>query len=159
MADNLVTCKVCGRQFDPTKERNLYDQSDHSYTCTFCLSGTPASGLPARKPRGKTGTVLRIVFGLLFIMTGFNSMKDGDDIWISMLVVGAILLIWQFWPNIIGLIRGKKNREAARKQAEAVRQRQEEARLRELNRKRECPHCGATTSGPVCEYCGMSLED
>ncbi len=159
MADNLVTCKVCGRRFDPTKERNLYDQGDHSYTCTFCLSGSPASGLPARKPRGKTGTILRIVFGVMFILAAFGATDEGDSTWITCLVIGAALLIWQFWPSITDLIRGKKNREAARKQAEAVLQRQEEARLRELNRKRECPHCGATTSGPVCEYCGMSLED
>ncbi len=158
MTDTRVKCSVCGRLFDPTKERNLYDQGNHSYTCTFCLSGSPASGLPQRKPRSKTGTVLRLVFGIMFLLAAFGAIDDGDGTWVTCLVIGAALLLWQFWPKIADLIRGKRNRENARKQAEAVRLRAEEDLARELSRKWVCTHCGATTSGAACEYCGMPKD-
>ena len=159
MTDTRVRCSVCGREFDPTKERNLYDQGRHSYTCTFCLSGSAASGLPVRKPRSRTGTILRIVFGSLFVLAAFSAIDDGDSTWVTCLLIGAALFLWQFWPGIAGLFQKRRVQEANRRQAEVVRQREEEARARELSRKWECPHCGASTSGRACEYCGMPRED
>ncbi len=157
MAVNYVTCAGCGRSFDPAGERNLYDRATRSYTCSICLARSAVPAAPVKR-RGKVGTVLRIAFGVLFLITAFSSLSDGDSVWLTCLIIGAALLLWQFWPPIILLIRGKKARAAAQKQAEELRQRAEEERARELNRQWVCPHCGATTSGMVCEYCGMSRD-
>ena len=180
MAVNLVTCSKCGRVFDSVAEHCLLDRNTGDYTCSNCLSHNAAarsrstyspSAAASRqnvfipptartgKPRSKVGNVLRIVFGILFVLTAFSSIKDGDDVWLTCLVIGLGLLIWQFWPQLKALFLRKKTREAMLKQQEEFQAREAERRAREAARKKICSHCGATTSGFVCEYCGMPLEE
>ena len=150
MAGNPVICNNCGRMFDPTAERSVYDQPSHSYICSQCLAqGAPAS--QGKKPRGKVGSVLRIVFGLLFIMAAFSEDSDGADVTVACIVIGLALLLWQFWPQLKGLFVKKRETAAARRQAEA-------RQVREAQKKKVCPHCGAPTTGLTCEYCGMAVE-
>ena len=180
MAVNLVTCSRCGRVFDSVAEHCLLDRNTGTYTCSNCLNHNTAARsrstyspsaaasrqnaftAPAArtvKPRSKAGNVLRTVFGVLFVLTAISSIKDGDDVWLTCLVIGLGLLIWQFWPQLKALILRKKTREAMLKQQEEFQAREAERRAQEAARKKICSHCGATTSGFVCEYCGMPLEE
>lgn len=157
MPGHRVICNNCGREFDPTCERSVYDQPSQSYICSRCLVRPEAQ--TRKKPRSKAGNALRIIFGILFILTAFNSIGDGDGTWLTCLVIGAALLLWQFWPRLKDLLLRRQTRAAMEKQREELAAREAEARARELARKKECPHCGATSSGKVCEYCGMPLEE
>lgn len=171
MAVNLVTCSRCGRVFDSVAEHCLLDQKTHTYTCNNCLghaaaprsksaftpSVSPAA--PVSKPRSKTGTTLRIVFGVMFIISAFSSISDGDGVWFTCLCIGLALLIWQFWPQIKALFLRKKTRAALLKQQEEYQARETERLAREAAKKKLCPHCGATSTGFTCEYCGMPLEE
>ena len=100
---------------------------------------------PQKKPRSKTGTYLRIGFGALMIVCGIDT-KDG-----IMIVIGLLLLVWQFWPQIAQLFRKKQEQVVEQRQAVAY-------EAREANRQKICSHCGATVTGTVCEYCGMPLD-
>ena len=163
MAVNLVSCSRCGRVFDSVAEHCLHDRNTNTYICSNCLGHTAASGsrsvftpasspsAPAKKPRSKTGTYLRVIFGILFICTGFSCIDDGDDTWITCFVLGIVLLVWQFWPQIVHLFRKKQTEIQAQRQAEAL-------EAREAARYKICSHCGATVAGTVCEYCGMPLD-
>ena len=164
MAGFTVTCGCCGRVFQPKAERCIYDRTGRCYACSQCLDRANIK-TAVFKPRGKTGTILRIVFGALFILASFSSIGDGDGTWFTCLIIGLGLLLWQFWPQVSGLLRQKRNhaevlrlreefqaREAEKKAREA------EKRAREAERPKLCSHCGATSKGFTCEYCGMPLE-
>ena len=161
MAVSLVKCSRCGRVFDPVAEHCLLDQKTHVYTCANCLApgSAPASrsvfsapAASAKKPRSKTGSYLRVIFGILFLMAAFNSVNDGDNVWFTCFIIGAGLLVWQFWPKLMQLFR--KRREEVRVQRET-----EAHAAREAARQKICPHCGAAGAGTVCAYCGMPFDE
>ena len=157
MAGFTVTCGTCGRVFSPKAERNLYDRTSRCYVCSQCLSRTSIKSA-AYKPRGKVGSVLRIGFGALFILTAFSSIGDGDGVWLTCLIIGLGLLLWQFWPRLWGAVLQKRNHAEVLRLLEEYKSHEAERTARELSRKWVCSHCGATTSGRVCEYCGMPAE-
>ena len=155
MAVSLVPCSKCGRVFDPVAEHCLLDRNTQTYTCSNCLGqgAVPVSrsvftqpAAPAKKPRSKVGTYLRIGFGALMILCGIDT-ADG-----IMIVIGLLLLLWQFWPQVTKLFRKKQAEVQVQRQAEAY-------QAREANRQKICSHCGAAVTGTVCEYCGMPLDD
>ena len=158
MAGVRVICNNCGREFDPTAERSVYDQASQSYICSRCLArpGTQTK----TKPRTTRGNALRIVFGVLFILSAITSAADGDGsgTWLTCLVIGLGLLIWQFWPQLKALFMRKQLKEALLKQQQEYDAREAERLAREKARRKICPHCGATTAGFTCEYCGMPLD-
>ena len=158
MAGFTVTCAGCGRVFSPKSERSFYDRADRCYACSQCVD---RAGIKAAvfKPRSKVGTGLRIVFGILFILAAFSGENNEADVTITCLVIGLALLLWQFWPQLWGLVRQKQNHTAILKLREDFRVQEEERQAREAARPKLCPHCGATTTGFTCEYCGMSLEN
>ena len=164
MAVSLVKCSQCGRVFDPVAEHCLHNRNTNAYTCADCLgqappprsrSVFPAPASPAaspKKPRSRTGSTLRIIFGILFILAAFNSINDGDNVWFTCFVIGAGLLIWQFWPQIRQLLRKKQTEVQVQREAEAH-------AAREAHRQKICSHCGAVGAGTVCEYCGMPFDE
>ena len=154
MAGFTVTCGSCDRVFSPKAEQNLYDRTSRCYICSQCLSRTNIKS-PTFKPRGKTGTGLRIGFGILFVLSAFSSIGDGDGTWLTCLVIGLALLAWQFWPQLWGLVRQKQNHAEVLQLLEDRNTREAQRMAQELSRKWVCSHCGATTAGRVCEYCGM----
>lgn len=163
MAVSLVSCSKCGRVFDAVAEHCLLDPKTRAYTCANCLGQAASSGsrsvftppsapaAPAKKPRSRTGTYLRVIFGILFLCSGFNCIGDGDNTWLTCFVLGIGLLAWQFWPQLMQLFRKKQTELQAQRQAEAL-------EAREAARYKICSHCGATVAGTVCEYCGMPLD-
>ncbi|MBP3758293.1 MAG: hypothetical protein J6I83_00435 [Firmicutes bacterium] len=107
-----------------------------------------------KKP--KTGaTVAKVIFGLLFFDVAlapdpeFDAASRGVGI-----ILGAALLIWAYVPYRLW----KKHRQEV--MAEIEREEKEIDSLKEALRKRpwKCPHCGASTIGDVCEYCGSPKE-
>ncbi len=162
MAVSLVKCAECGRVFDPVAEHCLHDRNTNTYTCAKCLGQavpprsrsvfTPPPAQENGKPRSKTGSRLRIVFGVLFLLAAFNSIGDGNGSFFTCFVIGAGLLIWQFWPRIRQLLRKKQTEVRVQRQAEAL-------AAREANRQKICSHCGAVGSGTACEYCGMPFDE
>ena len=164
MAVNLVSCSRCGRVFDSVAEHCLHDRNTNTYVCADCLGQPAGSGsrsvftpppvpqAPARKPRSKAGSYLRIIFGILFICTGYSCIDDGDDTWITCFVLGIGLLVWQFWPQIRYLLRKKHKEVQVQREAEAH-------AAQEAARQKICSHCGAVGVGTVCEYCGMPFDE
>ena len=157
MAGFTVTCAGCGRRFSPNAERSFYDRAGQCYACSQCLdrAGIRAAG---SKPRTKVGTWLRVGFAALSIFTAFSSIEDGDGVWFTCLLIGLALLLWQFWPQLRGLLRQKRNHAAMLKLREGFQAQQAEDRAKEAAKPKLCPHCGATTTGFTCEYCGMPVE-
>ena len=161
MAASLVTCSQCGRVFDAIAEHCLYDRNTNTYTCCNCLGQSPGPASRSvftppvqqtrKKPRSKVGAYLRIIFGILFILAAFDSIHDGDNTWLTCLVLGIGLLVWQFWPQLAQLFRKKQAEVEVQRQAAAY-------EAREATRQKICPHCGANVTGTVCEYCGMPLD-
>ena len=100
--------------------------------------------------------IAKITVGAIFVATACT-MEEAMEVAVG-LVMGAGLIAWGLIPYIVMKKRQKEERQAqlaAQQQAEEIRRQAQEMRS---NQPRFCEHCGATTKGTVCEYCGMPLE-
>ena len=162
-----VICAGCGRNVNASETPVYYDAASGCSYCENCkdkVGKTPArSGAQFQpqpqaqyrqpKKRRTVGSVLRIGFAILFIACGLQDLTDFSTN--AFFFIGAAaLLLWQFWPNIRQAKDAKVRRELAAKQQEEARLAREAA----ASRKRVCPHCGASSAGTVCEYCGMAMD-
>ena len=169
MADSSrwVICAGCGKNVNASVTPVYYDAASGCSYCENCRDkvGTapPRSGAQFRpqppyrpappKKRRTVPSVLRVGFAILFIACAFQDVSDFST-GAFFLIAAAALLLWQFWPSIRQAKTAKYQRELAEKQLEAAKA----ARAEAAARKRVCPHCGASSAGMVCEYCGMSLD-
>ena len=149
MTVNWVVCRSCGRGFDPTQEQSFFDQAAGNYVCSQCLARGDM-GQPKKK-RNKVASGIRIALAVLFIWAAFDLLREGSDSWSFGLVLGLLLLLWQFWPQLKALTRRKQNQIAVQKQTARKLE-------REAEKQKVCPHCGAAVTGLVCEYCGMPFD-
>ena len=149
MRKHIVTCQLCGRQFDANKG-GYYDAASRRYTCKNCgkahnrtLKESEADKREARTGmRQKPGAMIaKIAVGLMFIFVSFG-MEDASGVVIG-LVIGLALIAWGLLPWLLPRLKEKKAETAA---AEAA---AKEAKV--------CPYCGAPTKGDTCEYCGSPL--
>ncbi|MBR4691249.1 MAG: hypothetical protein IKP17_00655 [Oscillospiraceae bacterium] len=140
-----IVCAGCGRQVDPAQTPVYYDFNSGKNYCESCHSG----GAAPVKRRRPWASALRIIFGALFVIIGFDFIKDGDGSTAAFsLVVGLVLLLWQFWPQLKRLV-ARSRRDAAVRRNDAA------AAAREAERVKICPHCGGSGTGKTCPYCGM----
>ena len=71
---------------------------------------------------------------------------------------GTDFTLLYYNPNIHPYKEFKRRLSALRELAEKQLEAAKAARAEAAARKRVCPHCGASSAGMVCEYCGMSLD-
>ena len=166
-----VICAGCGRNVNASETPVYFDAASGLSYCENCRDkvGTAQPRSSAQfqpqpqpqpqyrsappKKRRTVGSVLRIGFAILFIACALQDLRDFSTN-AFFLIGAAVLLLWQFWPNIRQAKAAKAQRALAEQQREDARQ----AKAAEAARKRVCPHCGASSPGVVCEYCGMSLD-
>ena len=102
--------------------------------------------------------VAKAVTGAVFIAAMFAEPTDTGTK-IAGCAIGLGLISWALVP----IVKEKLDRRAAaKKNAEReakLREQLEAERLAAANRPRYCKHCGATTKGDACEYCGSPLDD
>ncbi len=149
MADRTVHCALCGRAFDADRE-GYYDEAGGSWTCPQCMwKDVPPQ---TRWQFGGWGkAIVKLAVGLIFLVTAF-SMEETPSMLVG-LVMGLAIIAWGLIPLLRSLLAFRSS-QAQRQEAE--RQRRAAARQRQ-NAVRTCPNCGASTKGPVCEYCGSPL--
>ena len=105
--------------------------------------------LLARGAWGKT--IAKLAVGLIFLVTAF-SMEETDTMLVG-LVIALAIIAWGLIPLLRSWLAFRSSQE---RRQEAERQRRAAARQRQ-NTVRTCPNCGASTKGPICEYCGSPL--
>lgn len=165
-----VICAGCGRNVNASETPVYYDAASGCSYCENCKdkvgtaparSGAKFQPQPQVQPQYRqpkkrriVGSVLRIGFAILFIACGIDSIGEDSSLVLIFLLGAAALLLWQFWPNVRQAKDAKYRRELAAKQQEEARLAREAAAAR----KRVCPHCGASSAGTVCEYCGMAMD-
>ena len=151
MAEQLVRCRKCGKVFD-ANQGGCYDRTLQGYLCGACMNTLSVRG---RKMPSTGGTVAKLAFGALFIVTAFT-MDDAGGLGVS-IIIGLALIAWGLLP----WLRIRREQTAAQQSAAAERERlraeKREAEQRELSEQKICPACGAPTKGRVCEYCGTPL--
>lgn len=108
-----------------------------------------------KKP--KTGVIIaKVAAGLMFIYIGlapdpeFEAGARGVSI-----IIGLAVIAWAMMPYF----SWKKKRQAVLEEIDRQEKELSELKAALRNRPRKCPHCGGTTKGSICEYCGSSLDD
>ncbi len=96
------------------------------------------------KPPSVGAAIAKIAFGALFVVIGFAESYRGVVYVATSLIMGAALIAW----GVLVYRNGKKMWE----------EQQSTLREQEVSRVHYCRHCGARTSGRVCEYCGSPLD-
>ena len=100
--------------------------------------------------------IAKIAFGLIFIMIGIMPDDEFDMGARSMsIIIGLALIAWA----IAKYVSWHKQRDLIMHEIEREEQEINELKSALNNRARKCPHCGATSRGRVCEYCGSPLAD
>ena len=104
------------------------------------------------------GMVLKILFGLLFFCVSVDSGEGAAwdfPYFLTCLILGGALIAWAVVPRI------RANRESAElialDECMSVVVKDRKKRAEQTAEPKICPGCGATSIGPVCEYCGTRL--
>ena len=152
MRKHIVTCQLCGRQFDANKG-GYYDAASRRYTCKSCgkAHNKAVRSREADQREAATGMrqtqgamIAKIAVGVICIVSAFGTGTSGATL--VGIVVGLALIAWGLLP----WWKVKKAEKAAAAAAAA------EARAK-IEEKKICPACGALSSGEICEYCGTPL--
>ena len=144
-----VTCEECGRRFTPGSIIYHYDRKSRRYTCNSCyrrLYGKQTHILGQKA----WAFALKVFFGLMFVLVAFSPDKAKED-WLSTSILGIVIGLGLFAWAAIPVIKEKQYRREQEEYSEALRRKIE-------NQTTVCSHCGATTKGDVCEYCGSPLR-
>ncbi len=107
--------------------------------------------------RPKTGImIIKIAFGAMFIAIGIAPDPEFEaGARAISIIIGLALIAWAIVPYFSYKRRHKEILEEIEREEEEIRS----IRAEMKNKPRKCPHCGATTRGVVCEYCGSALDD
>lgn len=105
MAQHLVICAECGKQFDVNKKGGYYRKSERRYICKSCANKIKANNrrIEADQREAATGMrqtkwamILKIVLGIIFVIASF-SLNSASEIVIG-IIVGIGLIAWGFLP-------------------------------------------------------------
>lgn len=173
---NTVTCARCGRKIQKTSGDYLVTKG--RVLCKLCvrdeLSRTVSSGqtdeaslnmavasgeitpeqatiASANNSKAKLiWAIVLLVVGLVGLGNAANEERSYLIVCIVLIAAGLLLLaLWFF---------GRKKLAAAIKTERERRLRMKESREAAVkNAPKRCPHCGASTKGEICEYCGSPL--
>ncbi len=88
--------------------------------------------------------LFKVIIGALFFAIGFD-MESVEDVLICA-ILGFAVVLWGILPYVIARKRERERRNLISASAEA-----------EISMVRICPHCGATSRGGRCEYCGSAF--
>ena len=98
MAKHLVSCVACGKQFDANLG-GRYDSQSRRYTCPECVGVQHEAAVSALTKKLKRRFWLKIVFGVLFILSGFSSIGSYDGLTVALcFIIGLALLAWALVP-------------------------------------------------------------
>lgn len=98
MAKHLVSCVACGKQFDANLG-GRYDPQSRRYTCPECAGAQKDAAVAALAKKLKRQMILKIVFGILFIISGLTAIGAYDGITVALcIIIGAALLAWALIP-------------------------------------------------------------
>ena len=156
---HIVSCHACREQFD-TFRGGYYNSETNQYTCKQCGRGGGRSERGVRIGMRQTmvGMVLKILFGLLFFCVSVDSGEGAAwdfPYFLTCLILGGALIAWAVVPWI------RANRESAElialDECMSVVVKDRKKRAEQTAEPKICPGCGATSIGPVCEYCGTRL--
>lgn len=112
MSKHIVSCVACGRQFD-ANEGGKYDAAVRRYTCPDCAGRQYDAAVSALAKRLKRRFILKIVFGILFIISGLTAGSEySTGAVILCIVIGVALLAWALIPYM------KAKRELQEKEEE-----------------------------------------
>ena len=145
MPKHIVICKKCGRQFDASFGAK-YDSKSRRYICPRCYNQKTTLWF-GQKP---WAFILKAFGCFMFVLTAFSPDKTKDG-WFSTSVIAMVIALAFLAWLMIPALKLKKKQADAEEYAEQIRKDIE-------NTVSVCPHCGATTKGSVCEYCGSPLE-
>lgn len=88
--------------------------------------------------------LLKIIMGMVFFAVSFDTESQGDVL--IFIILGCAIMVWGLLPYIMAK---KKEREIGSLICAVVET--------EANAAKICPHCGATSKGDRCEYCGSAF--
>lgn len=97
MAKHLVACVACGRQFD-ANEGGRYDPNSRRYRCPDCVQREYDAAVSALSKKLKRRFVLKIVFGVIFLLSGIVNISTAPGAAVLTFVVGVALLAWAIIP-------------------------------------------------------------
>ena len=102
------------------------------------------------------GLIAKVAFGAMFIAIGIAPDPEFDAGGRSVaIIMGVAIIVWGFAKVLIWNKRRNDILEEIEREEQEIRSMKEALR----NKPRKCPHCGATTKGTVCEYCGSALTE
>ena len=105
MAQHLVICVKCGKQFDVNKKGGYYREDLRRYICKDCAKKIKANNreIEADQREAATGMrqtkwamMLKIVIGVIFVISSFT-LKSASEILIG-IIIGLGLIGWGFLP-------------------------------------------------------------
>lgn len=102
MAQHLVICAECGKQFDVNKKGGYYRKSERRYICKGCARKIRKAATGMKQT--KQAMILKIVIGVIFVIMSL-SMKSASQI-IAGIILGLGLIAWGYLPYY----RAKKDR-------------------------------------------------
>ncbi len=97
MAAHNVICVDCGKQFDASKE-GAYLKAQGRYICGSCLRKRKATAREAKTGmrQTKTAMIIKIVLGVVFIITSFTIGEVASTI--IGIIIGLALIAWGLLP-------------------------------------------------------------
>lgn len=141
-------CKECRQEFDPSRG-GYFDKADNTYICLSCGETVPIGDtvVPIFKKQSKKSIIIKLVFAALCIGASFNSGAEEVGSTVILICTGLILIAC----TVIPFIRDRKRMEAYK---EKLRMKKD----KEKSVYRKCAHCGASSTGDICSYCGSPLD-
>ena len=152
---HLVVCVTCGTKFD-ANQGGYYNSHSRRYVCKAC--GKKQQAIKKKQiadererltgmRQTKGAMIAKLIIGAVFVCAGFGSPEGGWSIgyFLTAQACGLGMIAW----GLVPFLKAKKKK-----------QQEQNEHVEEINQQgniiKTCPHCGATGSGSVCEYCGKA---
>lgn len=141
-------CKECQQTFYPSKG-GYYDKADNQYICRSCGDAVPMGDtiVPIFKKQSKGSIIAKSVFAVLCFGAIFTTESNETGAKIILICTGLLLIAC----TVIPFMKEHKRMAAYKEQQQAKREQQKAVY-------RKCAHCGASTTGDICSYCGSPMD-
>jgi uncharacterized membrane protein YczE len=92
------------------EQGGVYDSKSRRYTCPDCAARQYAAQVAALAKKQRRRMVIKLIFGVLFIISGFSAIGKYDaGTVIATLLIGVALVAWALLPRIL---KARKSKES-----------------------------------------------
>lgn len=148
MKETMQHCKECHRAFYPDKG-GYFDKSDKQYICTSCGKTIPIGGtvVPLFRRQSTKALIIKLVCAVVCFAACFYAEPGEVGACAILIAAGLALIVYALLPIV-----------KERKYLAEFQQMKADEKVLEDSTPWNCTHCGASTTGKVCSYCGSAKE-